>query len=68
LRKKIGKIIVKPSTLAKDEDIYYNIVANVWNDFDKIPHRKPALNNDWDYFKQFKQDVIIPLKLKPDKS
>jgi len=70
LRSKIGDKIVKPSILIKEWDFYYECVATAWKKFDKIPHiaRAIAGDRDYDYFKQFKQQVIIPLGLNPDES
>ena len=68
MRVKIGEILVRPSTLVREGDVYYDYLARVWDEFDKIPHRRAGLgeDNDYAYFTQFKQQVIIPLGLDPD--
>ncbi|WP_291399348.1 hypothetical protein [Daejeonella sp.] len=68
MRVKIGEIIVKPSMLTKEGAAYYEYVKIAWDKFDKIPHRGMGLveDNDYDYFRQFKQQVIIPLGLDPN--
>lgn len=64
---KIGEIIVKPTVQIKPENIYYKHVELAWEKFDKIPHRFGfSVDNDYEYFKQFKQQVIIPLGLNPN--
>lgn len=69
MRLAIGKTLVMPSMLAKKTDDYYHYVAVAWDKYDKIPHRVMGVGEaiDYDYFKQFKQQVIIPLGLDPDK-
>ena len=66
LRKKIGETILKPIPNAQDSDDYYIIAENAWNKFDKIPHRVYTSGSDCEYFKRFKQEVIIPLGLDPE--
>lgn len=69
LREKIGNIIVKPTMHLEEDNIYFQYVAVAWDNFDKIPHRRLIFgeDNDHEYFKQFKQQVIIPLGLDPNK-
>lgn len=69
LRTKIGQIILKPSMLFDKNDIYYMYVSVAWDKFDKIPHRVVRSSGyvDYKYFKQFKEQVIVPLGLDPDK-
>jgi hypothetical protein len=61
LRAEIAEVIVK---FSNHSNVCRQIVENVWNKFDKIRHSN--YNGDYDYFKQLKQDVVIPLGLDPN--
>ena len=66
IRKELEKILIKPSMMTENNHPYFNYIAQVWKKFDKIPHRGYDNNIDYDYFKQLKENVIIPLNLNPD--
>lgn len=66
IRNELDKILNKPSMLTKTTDPYFDYISQVWNKFDKIPHRNDIENYDYDYFARLKENVIKPLGLNPD--
>lgn len=66
IRTQIEKILNKPSMLTETNHPYFSLMVQVWEDFDKIPHRLHGYGVDHEYFKRLKENVIIPLQLDPD--
>jgi len=62
-RTQLEKILIKPSMLTEDDDHYYTVIKNTWeNEFDKVPHYSVS-GNDHEYFIRLKENVIRPLNL-----
>ena len=67
VRKEIKAILRKPCMLTDADNSYYSYARVAWERFDRIPHRAGSgLGDDYDYFAEFKKDVIIPLGFNPD--
>jgi hypothetical protein len=67
IRNELDKILIKPSVLTKTTDPYFDYISQVWNKFDKFPHRNDVENYDKHYFARLKENVIRPLGMNPDK-
>lgn len=68
MRVKMEAILLRPSMLTNKGHRYYSYIEKAWDEFDKIPHRGiSGLGEEYNYFKQLKTRVIIPLGLDPDK-
>lgn len=66
IRTKLEEILIKPCMLTNADHPYYGYINEVWEEFDKIPHRGYANNTDYAYFARLKENVIVPLGLNPD--
>lgn len=66
IRTKLEEILIKPCMLTNEDHLYYDYIKDVWDSYDKTPHRGYADNTDYAYFTRLKKNVIIPLGLNPN--
>lgn len=59
IKTKLEKILVRPSMAWDDNHPYHCYLALAWERFDKIPHRNNITREDYQYFKDLKEKVLM---------